>query len=182
MTRASLITDHKISSLPIRAEYKHLRTICAHTYFFFLDLMVGNTWSCDFVYLLSCSIRQFGTSYHAFLCMTFHIIGPWRYRFGIKFLHGFCFWQFSIAPAEILDSNIFLFDNLVECNPIEHSQGTMSVLPNQRLSYVFSTLGEGSVSCVPVFVSSTYTDKNRPLSRLTNKKFPIWKISPTVFY
>ena len=29
--RASLLTDHEISSLPIRAKYKHFRTIQART-------------------------------------------------------------------------------------------------------------------------------------------------------
>ena len=29
--RASLFTDHKISGLPIRAKYKHFRTIREHT-------------------------------------------------------------------------------------------------------------------------------------------------------
>ena len=32
-----------------------------------------------------------------------------------------------------------LVDILFECNSIKHGQGTMSVLPNQRLSSVLST-------------------------------------------
>ena len=31
MDRASLFTDHRISGRPIRAKYKHCRTICEHT-------------------------------------------------------------------------------------------------------------------------------------------------------
>ena len=31
MNRASLFTDHGISGLPIRAKYKHFRTILEHT-------------------------------------------------------------------------------------------------------------------------------------------------------
>ena len=29
--RESLFTDHKMSGLPVRARFKHLKTICAHT-------------------------------------------------------------------------------------------------------------------------------------------------------
>ena len=28
---ASLLTDHRMSGLPIRARYKHFKTICEHT-------------------------------------------------------------------------------------------------------------------------------------------------------
>ena len=30
--RASLLTDHQMSGLPIRAKYKHVKTICEHTF------------------------------------------------------------------------------------------------------------------------------------------------------
>ena len=30
---------------------------------------------------------------------TFHIIGPWRYRFGISFHRGLCFWSFFCGPG-----------------------------------------------------------------------------------
>ena len=39
-----------------------------------------------------------------------------------------------------------LFCFLVECNPKKHGQGMMLVLPNQRHSYVFSTLDPDFVS------------------------------------
>ena len=67
-----------------------------------------HTWRRDFVQTVSCFIRKFAISFHAFLRKTFHVTGPWRYCFGIKFLLGFCFWKFFIATAEILDSNILL--------------------------------------------------------------------------
>ena len=114
--RASLFTDHNIAGLPIRAKCRHFqKNVWANcgqlsnwSNFFLFTLMVIYAWRRDFVKLLRRFIRQFAKSFHAFLGMTFHVIGPWRYRFGIRFLHGFCFWQFSIAPAEFLDSNIFL--------------------------------------------------------------------------
>ena len=57
--------------------------------------------------------------------------------------------NFSNAPAEILYSNILfnnpqnpcLFNTLFEYNPTTHGLGTMLVLPNQRLSFVFSHVG-----------------------------------------
>ena len=55
------------------------------SHFFFLKLMVVKACSCDFVQLLSCSVRQFAKSFHACLCMTFHIIGPWGHV-RVKFL------------------------------------------------------------------------------------------------
>ena len=40
-------------------------------------VMVVQTWSCNFVLLVVCFVRQLAISLHAFLCMTFHTIGPW---------------------------------------------------------------------------------------------------------
>ena len=54
------------------------------------------------------------------------------------------------------------FDNLVECNPNEHGQRMMSVLPNQRLSDVLSTLDPDFVPFLPLLKTSTYTYKNNP--------------------
>ena len=46
--------------------------------FFFLEMVVVKEWSCNFVQLLGCFVRQLAISLHTFLCMTFHIIRPWR--------------------------------------------------------------------------------------------------------
>ena len=69
--RTSLFTDHGISVLPIRAEYKHFRTIWEHTFdnsptdfkFFFFETMVVNAWSWYFVELLSRFVRQLTISF-----------------------------------------------------------------------------------------------------------------------
>ena len=67
MTRWNLFTE------PIRAKFRHFRTICAHTY----DNSPTDpnsssfmTWSCNFVLLLSCFVRECTISFHTFLCMT----------------------------------------------------------------------------------------------------------------
>ena len=59
--RANLFTDHRISGRPIRAKYKHFRTIWEHTsdnlsnrfhFFFFFEVVVIDAWSRYFVELL----------------------------------------------------------------------------------------------------------------------------------
>ena len=106
--------------------------------------------------LLSCFIRKFPISFHAFLRMTFHVIRPWTDSVCLRF--PWSFGNFSTAPAEILDSNIFcnypqylcLFDILVECNPDQRGQRRMSALPNQRLSLVLSKSDWCAVSFHPI--------------------------------
>ena len=83
--RASLFADHRISGRSIRAKCRHFRTICEQTVdtyfshgfqFFFFEMMVVHAWRRDFLKLLRHFIRQFAISFHAFLCMTFHVVGP----------------------------------------------------------------------------------------------------------
>ena len=78
IARASLSTDHRLSGLPMRAKYKHCRTIWEHTFwqfsnrshFFFLELMVIKAWSCDFVQLLSLFVGRFAIFSHAWPSMS----------------------------------------------------------------------------------------------------------------
>ena len=84
--------------------------------------------------------------------------------------------NFSVAPAEILDSKKFgncrqylcLFRILVECTPSRRGQGMMLLLPNRLVSSVLSTLDRFSGSFQKYFTSSTHK-KNSPLSRFTKK-------------
>ena len=79
---------------PLRAKYRHFRTICEQAVDTTPTDRVSSSlnwwsiilaWRCDFVQLLSCFVRQFEMSFHANLCMAFHIIGPRRYCFCIRF-------------------------------------------------------------------------------------------------
>ena len=45
MDRASLCTDHKISSLPIRSKYKHCRNFWEHTFYNLLKISILLLWS-----------------------------------------------------------------------------------------------------------------------------------------
>ena len=60
--------------------------------------------------------------------------------------------NFSVAPAEILDSKhvSVSFRTPVECTPSRRCQGMMLVHPNRLVSSVLSTLGQCFVSSQPV--------------------------------
>ena len=53
--------------------------------FFFFKLMVIHASRCDIAKLLSRFICKFAISFHTFLCVTFHVIGPRRYCFCVRF-------------------------------------------------------------------------------------------------
>ena len=129
MDRASLFTDKRISSLPIRAKYTHFRTIWEHTcgnspikfhFLFFCEVLVIDAWSGYFVELLSRLVRQLTISLYTFLCMTFHIIRPWKkkilrvrnlfssLRGNLRFKHGsvivhnlFAYFALSLSAAQV---------------------------------------------------------------------------------
>ena len=119
-TRASLFSDHKKTGLPTRARYRYLKT------FFFFKLMAIHAWRCDVVLLLSRFLCKFAMSYHTFLCVTFHVIELWWYRFGIRvpptllFLAIFLYpWHKSLIrtyPCSLSQCHSLLY-SLFECNP-----------------------------------------------------------------
>ena len=84
--RASLFIDHRISGLPVRAKYKHFRTIWEHTFdnsptdvnSFSLKWLSSMHGINTFVDLLSRLVCQLTISFHTCLGMTFHIVGPRR--------------------------------------------------------------------------------------------------------
>ena len=53
--------------------------------FFFFKLMVIHTWRCAFEELLSRFVYMFAISFHTFRCVPFHVIGPRRHCFCIRF-------------------------------------------------------------------------------------------------
>ena len=142
-------------------------------------MMVIQAWRRDFLQLLNRFICKFAISFHTFLWLTFHIIGPWSYRFGIRLPRGFFCLFLVIFPwpkETFLIRTYFcnypqypcLFDILFECNPNTHGQGTMSALPNQRLSLVLSKSDWCSVSFQPVWCRP-HTHTRSLSSRLKRK-------------
>ena len=81
MDRASLFTDQRISRLPIRARYKHFRTIWEQTFDNSPTDFVSSSlklWSSMHGVDTFRLVRQLTLSFHTLLCMTSHVIGPWR--------------------------------------------------------------------------------------------------------
>ena len=111
--RASLFTDQRMSGLPMRAKYKHFRTICEQTFWqfsnrshvFCFKLMVVNAWCCDFVKLPSCF---YSPVRNIVLHVSLHDLpyqGNMRkcLRQVSQSMEAFLF-----SPAEIRDSNMVL--------------------------------------------------------------------------
>ena len=171
--RAKLFTDHRISGLPIRAKYKHFRTIWEDTF-------DNDAWSRYFVKLLSRLVCQLTISLHTFLFMTFHITRPWR---NTKILRLWKFFSSTRGNSRFKHGSVncpqylCLFHINFECSPSIHDPIKMLVLPNRLLCWVISTSDQDFVSFQPIFISSSYTDKNNPFHRV-RLSIPNWKPSP----
>ena len=108
-----------MSGLSIRAKYRHFRTICEQTaensptHSFFFKLMVIHAWCCDFVSSLSRFICKFEMSFHRFLRVPFHVIGPRKYCFC-----GSCCARLS-ATLQVFTPEWFLLALLVDWESLE---------------------------------------------------------------
>ena len=122
-----------ISGRTIRAKYRRFRTIC--------EQALDNSQQTHFL-LLWIGGRQ---------CMVLRlcIIVALFFASSEEIRKFSECGSFSVPPAEIRDSNMALpclFHIVFEYNPNKHGQEMLSVLPNQRLSWVFSTVGQYPVS------------------------------------
>ena len=98
--RASLLTDQRMPSLPIRARCKHFRTICKQTSgnsptdsnSSFLEWRPSKQGLETFQKLLCIFVRQFVTSLNTILGMSFHVVGP-RNRFCVRCFPTHVFFQ-----------------------------------------------------------------------------------------
>ena len=153
-----------MSGLPIRAKYRHFRTICEQTF----DNSPTNpnsssfmTWSCNFVQWLSflfASSQCRSTHFFAWPSMW------WDHEeiFASDFLETRCF---STAPAEILDSNKSLWLSTISLLVL-HSRWVQTKINMvkewcsfskiQRLSWIFSTLDRDFFPAI--LISSTCMD------------------------
>ena len=133
--RASLITDQRMSGLPILVKYKHLKTICEQT----LHNSPTVSSSSFLKFWRLCTIAQLSyLPVHAIFSLTFSRDLP-CYRAKLLFSREISP-NFSVAAAEIRDSDIFsvfLNDILVRfCIHVEYTlttrgQEMMSVLQDQ---------------------------------------------------
>ena len=109
------------------------------SFFLFIALMVVNTWSCDFVQLLSRFIPKFALS---FTRISLHDLPYVKdkmkclLRISLNKAISLCLQLISWIQTNLCNcpQYLCLFCILVECNPNKHGQGMMFVLPNQLLS------------------------------------------------
>ena len=114
---ASLFADHRdvgsSNSCQIQAFQDNLRAnfwqFSDWLKFLLFELMIIQTRSYDFIKLLHFLVCQFAVSFNAFLSMSFHVVGP-RQRLCVRFLPP---GNFTVAPAEIRDSNILLCCSMI---------------------------------------------------------------------
>ena len=158
---ASLFTDHRISGLPIRAKYQHLRTIWEHT----CDnsptnfnssslkwLVVIDAWSRYFVELLSRLVCQLTISLHTFL----H--DPPYHKTMKKYEDFEEMEAFLVSCGNLRTQSWFcncpqylcLFRFVFDCSPRIHHPRKMLVLPNRLLWWVVSASNQDFVSFQPV--------------------------------
>ena len=134
-------------------------------------MMVVNAWSWDFVELLSRPVCQLTKSFHTFLGMTFHIVGPRR---NTKILGVLKFFSCSCVNSgfkhgSVTVSNIFAYFTLSLSTPGPHDQQKMLVLPNRLLYWVHSTSDQSSVSFRPFLCHPHTQIRITPFSRCTKK-------------
>ena len=106
----------------------------------FFELIVVKTWCGSLGQLLNRFIRQFAISFHAFLRVTFHAVGP-RDRFRVRSPHQVTFQllrrRFANRTCFIIHQQYvrsICIDN--ECIPNTCGQEMMSVLPDQPISSI----------------------------------------------
>ena len=118
MARASSLTDHEISGLPIRAKYRHLRTIWAHAFDNSPTDPISssfNWWSSKngVATFFNCWMDLFASSqyFHIFRRMTFHVIGPrWNVCFGFFWIKQFFYtssWNPGFKQISLVVHSIF---------------------------------------------------------------------------
>ena len=110
--RASLITDQKMSGLPIRAKYKHFKTICEHTLIILQLIQAPAPWLddhpskdlklCTSALAFCVPIHNVSTQFWARPSMSQNNATVFAWRFSHP-------GSFSVAAAEIRDSNISLY-------------------------------------------------------------------------
>ena len=141
----------KISSLPLRAKYRHFRTICEQTvnnsptdfiFFFFFKMMVIHAWRCDSEQLLSCFSGKFAIISPRISLRDL----PWRRNMKMSFRHQVSPWLLSgifVWPWQksLIRIDFYYYpqypclsDIPFGCTPNKRGRRMMLVLPNQRLS------------------------------------------------
>ena len=186
---ASLFTDHRISGRPIRAKYKHFRTILRRYFgqfsnrfcFFFFEVVVIDAWSRYFCCVVASS------------CLSTHNIVPhisWHdlpYRRTKKKYEDFpSMVVFQFPPRKFViqtwlcncQQYLCLFHIVFEYIPEVHDQKKMLVLPNQLLYWVLSTSDQDFVSFQPI-LCHPHTQRRIILFHDEQRDIPNLEFSPS---
>ena len=178
---ASLFTDHKMSGLPIRAKYKHFSTICEQTW----DNSPTDSSSSCLSWWSSKQRLETLNSCSVFFCLLIHSIArrifehvlPCRGTTPLFLRETFpTLAIFSVAPAEIRDSNIFENSSMFSFGL--HSRwvhpkykGSGHEVGSPRSTSFINSFHMGLKFCFrPVILtSSTCAEKNNPCFLCANR-------------
>ena len=172
----------KKSRLPIRAKYRHFRTICEHTgqfsyWLIFLLLIDGLTGMvlrlCTFVESFHSQIRNVfaDISLYNFPCRKTKKIW-FLHQVSLKLLYVFFLGSSRNPGFEhifVVCHNVITYCTIslstTKKTWLRNDVGSSRSMSSVRIFHVGSMF-----SVMPaILISSTYTDKNSPLARLTNK-------------
>ena len=175
--RAKFVHWPKNVGLPIRARYKHFKTICDHIFdswrqFLLLEMMIIQAKSWNFVQLLSflCASSQYlPTCFCAWPSVSedHATVFAWDFPTLETFLscssRNTWFEHFSVFIDNMKFHSVCIH---VEYIQNIHRKDMMSVISDVPISSISSTHNWG-VAFFHAFLSSTYTDKNSPCFRCT---------------
>ena len=121
------------------------------------------------------STRPFFIASLCQVCMTSHIIRPWR---NTKLLSLILPQKFEIQSWRChCPRYLCLFHIVFECTPSIHDQGKMLVLPNHSFYWVLSTSDQDCVSFQPIWCHP-HTQIRITFFHGVRKDIPNWKLSP----
>ena len=156
VTHRTFFNVHEMSGPPIRAKYKHFKTLCAYIGSFshwfkvlFLEVLIIQARVWNFVQLLSFCLPIHNTS-RRMLWACHSILQDNATVFAWGFHHPD---NFSVAPAEIRDSNISLFSVYIhaECIPSIHDQEMNLAHQDQPVASISSTWESYSASFQSIY-------------------------------
>ena len=161
--RANLFTDHRKSGRPTRAKYKHSRTIWEQLWTILPRISILLLWNDGHqsMELILCRVVESLCLFANSKYLSTHFLAWPSMWYDHEEIRRFSeYGNFSVAPAEILDSNmvsviinnIFAYFTLsLSAIPRKHDRGMRLVLPNQLLRSVLSTSDWYFVSFQPIW-------------------------------
>ena len=171
----------------MRAEGKHFRTICEQTFDNSLLSPIHHLWIGDHPWKVwrLCIIARFSCLP---ICKTFPSMSSRpRDNICVGFLPAK--WLFDSGCRDQRFDQVFLFSRfwnsariLAAYTPSTIDLTEISVLRDQLISSICPTWVSDCPSFHSFFMSSTWTERNKPFLRCMNNTFPVWNFLQFVFY